>query len=74
MFHRLQHKYAPYLFIAPFVVVFLTFGLYPLVKSFVLALYITSGPRARVFAGLENYRFLWRDPDFHKASKNPWMS
>ena len=69
-FFWLQHKYAPYLFVSPFIVVFLVFGLYPLVKSLVLSLYTTSGPKSRVFVGLSNYAFLLRDPDFHKAVWN----
>lgn len=67
---RLQHRYAPYLFVAPFVVLFLTFTLYPLVKSIVLSFYITNGPRSQVFAGLENFRFLLNDTAFHKAVWN----
>ncbi len=67
---RLQHRYAPYLFIAPFVVLFLTFTLYPLVKSVLLSFYITNGPKSQVFVGLDNFRFLWGDPAFHKAVWN----
>lgn len=67
---RFQRNYAPYLFVSPFVVLFLIFGLYPLVRSFVLAFYITSGPSSQVFVGLENFRFLFSDPDFHKAVRN----
>ena len=67
---RLQHRYAPYLFVAPFVVLFLTFTLYPLVKSIVLSFYITNGPRSQVFAGLENFHFLLNDTAFHKAVWN----
>ncbi len=69
LFHW-QHKYAPYLFVTPFVVVFCAFGLYPLVKSLVLSFYITSGPRSRVFVGLANFAFLLHDPDFLKAVRN----
>ena len=67
---RLQHRYAPYFFVAPFLVVFVVFMLYPLVNSFVLALYVTSGPKSKVFVGLANFFFLLRDPDFHTAVKN----
>jgi len=67
---RWQHKCAPYLFVAPFVVVFCTFGLYPLVKSLVLSFYTTSGPRSRVFVGLGNFVFLLSDADFVKAVWN----
>ncbi len=61
---------APYLFVAPFIVLFLIFGAYPLVKSLVLSLYITNGPRDTVFVGLENFRYLLNDPDFWKAVRN----
>jgi ABC-type sugar transport system permease subunit len=67
---RLQHRYAPYLFVAPFVLLFLGFGLYPLVKSLYLALHVTNGPKSHVFVGLGNFSFLFSDPDFHKAVWN----
>ncbi len=65
-----QHRYAPYFFVAPFIIVFCAFGLYPLVKSLVLSFYITSGPKSRVFVGLGNFAFLISDPDFLKAVRN----
>ncbi|HIG55722.1 MAG TPA: sugar ABC transporter permease [Candidatus Latescibacteria bacterium] len=67
---RLQHRYAPYLFVAPFVVLFLVFTLYPLVKSIQLSFYITNGPKAQIFVGLDNFRFLYSDPAFHQALWN----
>ncbi|NKB67419.1 MAG: ABC transporter permease subunit [Candidatus Latescibacteria bacterium] len=67
---RLQYRYAPYIFLAPFALVFLTFSLYPLVKSFVLAFYITNGPKSQVFVGLDNFAFLFGDPAFHTAVWN----
>ncbi|NBC10591.1 MAG: ABC transporter permease subunit [Planctomycetes bacterium] len=70
MFYRLQQRYAPYLFVSPFIVLFCVFMLYPLVKSVILSFYITAGPRAQVFVGLDNFAFLLRDPDFHKAALN----
>ncbi len=70
MFYRFQQRYAPYLFVSPFIVLFCVFMLYPLVKSVILSFYITAGPRAQVFVGLDNFAFLLRDPDFHKAAWN----
>lgn len=67
---RLQHRYAPYLFVAPFVLVFLIFGLYPIVKSLILAFHITNGPKHAVFVGWSNFQFLLSDPDFHTAVWN----
>ena len=65
-----QYRNAPYLFVAPFIVLFLTFGCYPIVKSLVLSFYATNGPKDQVFVGLDNFRFLVSDPDFHKAVRN----
>ena len=67
---RFQQRYAPYLFVSPFVLIFLAFGLYPIVKSIILSLYITNGPKDQVYAGLSNYRFLLRDNDFRVAVLN----
>jgi ABC-type sugar transport system permease subunit len=69
-YHRLQQKLAPYLFISPFLLLFLVFGFWPIVKSLMLSLYATSGPKDSVFVGLKNFQFLWSDPDFHIAVKN----
>jgi len=68
--HRAQYRLAPYLFISPFLVVFAVFGVWPIIKSLVLSLYATSGPKDVVFVGLKNYRFLLSDGDFHTAVKN----
>lgn len=69
--HRWRgERLAPYLFVSPFIVLFLVFGAYPLIKSVLLSLYITNGPRDAVFVGLENYRYLLNDPDFWKAVRN----
>jgi|TARA_B100001964_G_scaffold217731_1_gene258082 ABC-type sugar transport system permease subunit len=67
---RLQHRYAPYVFVAPFVLVFFIFMLYPLVNSLILAFYVTSGPKSQVFVGFANFVFLLQDPDFHTAIHN----
>lgn len=66
----LQHRIAPYLFVSPFLLVFAIFGFWPLVKSLALSLYITNGPHSAVYVGVDNYRFLVRDPDFHVAVRN----
>ncbi len=69
-FFRLQHRYAPYLFVSPFLILFTVFGVYPILKSLQLSLYITNGPSDHVFVGMGNFRFLLRDPDFHTAVWN----
>ena len=65
-----QHRLAPYLFVAPFVALFLIFGLWPIVKSLVLAFYATNGPKSNVFVGVNNFRFLFADQAFHTAVWN----
>src|SRR4051794_14170406 len=57
----LQHRLAPYLFVAPFVILFCLFLIYPLCRSFQLSFYKTIGPRDARFVGLGNYRFLATD-------------
>jgi ABC-type sugar transport system permease subunit len=67
---RLQHKYAPYLFVAPFLILFAVFGFWPILKSLILSLHATNGPKDQVYVGLANFRFLLADPDFHTAVWN----
>ena len=55
---------------APFLLLFLTFGLWPIVKSLVLAFYATNGPKSNVFVGTNNFRFLFADQSFHTAVWN----
>ena len=57
-------------FLAPFALSFLIFGVYPIIRSIMLSLYITSGPEAQRFVGLDNYRHLLQDPDFWTAFGN----
>jgi ABC-type sugar transport system permease subunit len=66
----LQQRYAPYLFVAPFLLLFALFGAWPILKSLILSVYATNGPKDAVFVGLTNFRFLLADPDFHTAVRN----
>lgn len=56
----LQARLAPYLFVSPFVVLFLVFLAYPLVRSLVLSLQHTVGLDTR-WVGPRNYVFLLQD-------------
>jgi ABC-type sugar transport system permease subunit len=67
---NLQHRLAPYLFVAPFVLMFSVFLLYPLVRSFVLSFCNTVGPTDVRFTGLANYAYLLHDPYFWIAAAN----
>lgn len=56
----LQVRAAPYLFIAPFVILFVVFMAFPLVRSLIMSLHQTAGARTR-FVGIQNYTFLVHD-------------
>ncbi len=65
-----QYRYAPYLFVSPFLLIFAVFGAWPIIKSLILSFHTTNGPKDVVFVGLSNFRFLMDDPDFLKAVSN----
>jgi len=67
---RNQRQIAPYLFVAPFFIIFLVFGLYPIVYSFVLSFYKGFGFEQKTFFGLGNYIHLFQDPRYGKAVFN----
>lgn len=62
--------WAPYAFLSPYLFLTAVFFLVPFFNAIVLAFYETNGPRARVFVGLGNFRFLLTDPMFYKALEN----
>jgi ABC-type sugar transport system permease subunit len=66
-------RWAPYVFMAPFMVIFCTFIAYPLVQSMVLALQQTFGPKTAVFVGLQNFRDLFADGLFWLAMRNTFV-
>ena len=63
-------RWAPWAFITPFLVLFATFTLWPLIQSLVLAFSQTFGPKRSVFVGFDNFVFLLRDPLFWQALRN----
>lgn len=70
---------APYLFISPFFVIFLVFGLFPLLFSVYLSFHRwepAAGLAAMNFVGIENYTYILFDDDwFHKSLYNTgWMA
>lgn len=65
-----EEEIAPYLFIAPFYLLFLAFVAWPLIDSLWLSLHDTVGLRSRIFVGLGNYFYLLQDPLFWKSLWN----
>jgi ABC-type sugar transport system permease subunit len=64
------HKLAPYLFISPFFILFIIFGVFPILYSGYISLHEWTGLRPPIFIGLGNYRNLLQDTDFILALGN----
>ena len=75
---RLSPRWAPYVFISPFFVLFAVFGVFPLLFSLYLAFQSwepTSGIGAMQFVGLANFAFALGDEWFWKSLKNTlWLA
>jgi ABC-type sugar transport system permease subunit len=68
---KVRHKGpAPYLFLSPYLLLTAVFFIVPFVNAITLAFYETNGPRSRAFVGLDNFRFLLHDTNFHTALFN----
>ncbi len=67
---RNQRAIAPYLFVSPFFILFLIFGLYPILYSFWLSFFKGFGFGPKTFFGLGNYARLFEDPRYLKAVAN----
>ncbi len=67
---RLYKGWAPYLFVAPFILLSSVFTLYPLLRAALLAFQQTNGPASRAFVGLDNFRYVLSDLNFYQALGN----
>jgi len=65
-----RFNFVPWVFLAPFLGIFCTFTIWPLFRSFVLALQQTYGPGATEWVGLHNFTYLLTDPLFWTAAAN----
>lgn len=76
--HIFQRRYAPYIFISPFFILFLIFGLFPILFSVYLSFQRwdpVQGVGAMRFVGVENYQFLFTDPWFWQSLGNTfWLA
>ena len=77
-FLRLSPRWAPYVFISPFLLLFAVFGVFPLLFSLYLAFQSwepTSGIDAMEYVGLANFAFALEDEWFWKSLKNTaWLA
>ncbi len=58
-------KAAPYIFIAPFIISFLLFFLYPVISTIIMSFQEILGPGDVSFIGLKNYKNLWNEHFFN---------
>jgi cellobiose transport system permease protein len=66
----LGERLAPYAYVAPFFVLFLIFGLFPLLFTFYVALFDWDPIGERHYVGLANFAELVNDPRFWGAMRN----
>jgi multiple sugar transport system permease protein len=75
---RLSPRWAPYVLISPFLLLFAVFGVFPLLFSLHLAFQSwepTSGLNSMEFVGLDNFAFALQDEWFWKSLKNTlWLA
>jgi multiple sugar transport system permease protein len=67
---RHQKTLAPWLFLAPALVMFGVYVIAPIFESMALSLYEWDGLGTPKFVGIQNYLELWEDPDFWKSLQN----
>ncbi len=67
---RTHPAWVPYFFIAPFLLIFSVFMVYPLVSSISMSAFQSYGPQFSTFVGLDNFKNVFLDPDFWTAVKN----
>ncbi|MEH7235810.1 carbohydrate ABC transporter permease [Bacillus sp. JJ1562] len=67
-----KSKLTPYLFLAPALILFLIFTVYPIISSLILSFQTSEGGRY-VFTGLDNYVRLLNDSTFYQALYNTFI-
>ena len=66
----LTEKTAPFVFIAPFFLLFSVFMIYPIFYSLILSLHDVKGPTGGPFIGLRNYVRMFQTDRFRSALGN----
>jgi multiple sugar transport system permease protein len=70
-YSRWQRRFAPYIFVSPFFLLFLFFGLFPMIFSMFISVHKWNpidGLGNWQFVGLENYQFLIQDDTYFQKS------
>jgi cellobiose transport system permease protein len=68
--HGVRERLAPYAYIAPFFLLFLIFGLFPLLFTFYVALFDWDPIGEHTYVGLQNFSDLVNDPRFLTVLRN----
>lgn len=68
-----QARLAPYIFVAPFFILFFVFFLFPSLAALVLSFYKWNGVGAPVWIGMRNFVRLFEDPNFWMAVRNTFI-
>lgn len=71
--YRAGESAAGFLFLAPFLLIYAVFNLYPMVQGFVISFFKWNITSKKVFVGLANYQAIFRDEVFWKALTNTLM-
>ncbi len=67
-----KKAWIPFLFLAPYLIIYFTFTLYPTTYSMVLSFMKYKGGKL-IFNGLKNFTYLFADPVFFKAIINTFI-
>ena len=76
LIRRLHARYVwhAYLFVAPIIILFGAFRVVPSLQTLLFSIYRVELLRGRfTFVGLENFRELLVDPNFHQAARNTFV-
>jgi multiple sugar transport system permease protein/cellobiose transport system permease protein len=71
--YLLKQKLAPYLFVAPYFIIFLTFAVFPVIFSVFVSLNDWHGFDTPIFTGISNYIEVFHDRLFYKALSNTFL-
>lgn len=72
MKHNLQKKTTPYMFVTPFLILYMVFMIYPIIFSLLLCFGKYGGAKLS-FVGLKNFRYILADKQFYKAIGNTFL-
>lgn len=67
---KMQQKYAPVYFLAPAIILFSIFVIWPIFQSIWISFHKWDGFSPMTWVGLKNYRRLFDDPRFYTSLKN----